>query len=98
MKRERGQASVEIVACSALLVLAAIAIAELLVIVRCRIETERIADQAAAIAAEGKPIPDALRRRADIELNGDRLQVRVPLPVRLPGGPADETVTTSIGP
>ena len=65
---------------------------------RCRIETERIADQAAAIAAEGKPIPDALRRRADIELNGDRLQVRVPLPVRLPGGPADETVTTSIGP
>jgi hypothetical protein len=96
MRRERGQASVEIVACCVLLALAAIAIAELLAVTRARIEAERIADQAAVLVAEGKPIPAALRARASIERRGNLLQVRVPLPVTVPGGPDAETVTTRI--
>jgi hypothetical protein len=98
MRRERGQASVEIVACCMLLALAAIAIAELLAITRARIEAERIADQAAVLVAEGKPIPAGLRVRAGIEQHGDRLLVRVALPLTIPGGPGAETVTTRIAP
>jgi hypothetical protein len=79
VSRDRGQASVEIVACCVVLVLAAIAIAQLLAIARTRVEAERIADQAA-------------------ELQGDRVVVRVPLPLALPGGPSDEIVTTTIRP
>jgi len=98
MRPERGQASVEIVACCMLLALAAIAIAELLAVTRARIEAERIADQAAVLVAEGKPIPASLRARVSIEQHGDRLQVRVPLPLTVPGGPDAETVTTRISP
>jgi len=98
VRRQLGQASVEIAACSVLLALAAIAIAQVLVIARTRIEAERIADQAAVIVAEGRPIPGSLTRRASIELQGESLVVRVPLPLRLPGGPEAETVTTRIGP
>jgi hypothetical protein len=98
MRREGGQASVEIVACCMLLALAAIAIAELLAITRARIEAERIADQAAVLVAEGKPIPAGLRAGASIERHGDQLQVRVPLPLTIPGGPDAETVTTRIAP
>ena len=98
MSRDRGQASVEIVACCVVLVLAAIAIAQLLAIASTRVEAERIADQAAVLAAEGRPIPQALRDRASIELRGDRVVVRVPLPLALPGGPSAEVVTTTIRP
>ncbi len=98
MNRERGQASVEIVACCVVLALAAIAIVQLLAVTRTRIEAERIADQAAVLAAEGRPIPSALKARAAIEQHGDRLVVRVPLPLTFPGGPRAETVTTTIRP
>jgi len=97
VSRDRGQASVEIVACCVVLTLAAIAILQLLAVTRARIEAERIADQAAVLAAEGRPIPSALRARASIERHGDRLVVRVPLPVTLPGAARAETVTTTIG-
>jgi Flp pilus assembly protein TadG len=96
VRHERGQASVEIVACCMLLALAAIAIAELLAITRARIEAERIADQAAVLVAEAKPIPAGLRARASIEQRGNQLQVRVQLPLTIPGGPEAETVTTRI--
>jgi hypothetical protein len=98
VSRDRGQASVEIVACCLVLVLAAIAIAQVLAIARTRVEAERIADQAAVLAAAGRPIPQALRDRASIELHGDRVVVRVPLPLTLPSGPSAEVVTTTIRP
>jgi hypothetical protein len=98
VSRDRGQASVEIVACCVVLVLAGIAIAQLLAIARTRVEAERIADQAAVLAAEGRPIPQALRQRASIELRGDRVVVRVPLPLALPGSPSAEVVTTIVRP
>jgi hypothetical protein len=50
------------------------------------------------LVAEGKPIPAGLRVRAGIEQHGDRLQVRVALPLTIPGGPGAETVTTRIAP
>jgi hypothetical protein len=96
VSRERGQASVEIVACCVVLALAAIAIVQLLAVARTRIVAQRIADQAAVLVAEGRPIPDTLRARASIVLRGDRLIVRVPSPMVLPGGRALETVTTTI--
>jgi hypothetical protein len=98
VSRDRGQASVEIVAGCALLALVAIAVVQLLAVARTRVEAERIADQAAVLAAEGRPIPPALKTRAAIELHGDRLVVRVPLPLALPGGPSAETITTTIRP
>jgi hypothetical protein len=94
VSRDRGQASIEVVACCVVLVLAAIAITQLLAIARTRVEAERIADQAAVLAAEGRPIPQSLRERASIELHGDRVVVRVPLPLALPGGPSAEVTTT----
>jgi hypothetical protein len=98
VSHDRGQASVEIVACCVVLALAAIAILQLLAVTRTRIEAELIADQAAVLAAEGRPIPSALKARASIEQRGDRLVVRVPLPLTFPGGPRAETVTTTIRP
>jgi hypothetical protein len=98
VSRDRGQASVEIVACCVVLALVAIAILQLLAVTRTRIEAERIADQAAVLVAEGRPIPSALRARASIERHGDQLVVRVPLPLTLPSGPRAETVTTTIRP
>ena len=96
--RERAQASVEMVACCVLLAMAAIAVVQVLAIAQARVEAERIADQAAVLAAERRPIPDALRSRASIRLQGTRLTVSVPLAVTLPGVPAVATVTTRIAP
>jgi hypothetical protein len=98
VSHDRGQASVEIVAWCVILALAAIAIVQLLAVARTRIEAERIADQAAVLAAEGRPIPASLKARASIEQHGDRLVVRVPLPLTVPGGARAETVTTTIRP
>ena len=98
MTRQRAQASVEIVGCCVLLAIAAIAVVQVLAIARARLEAERIADQAAVLAAERRPIPDALRSRASIRLQGTRLAVSVPLAVALPGAPSEATVTTRIGP
>ena len=96
MSGQRGQASVEIAACCVLLAVTAIAIVQLMAVARARIEAERIADQAAVLVAEGRPVPEPLRAAATIELHGDRLVVRVPLRLSLPGAPEAETVTTTI--
>ena len=60
-RRQRGQASVELIGCAVLLALAAVAVLQLLAVVRTRIAAERVADQAAVLVAEGRPLPQALR-------------------------------------
>ena len=98
MSRDRGQASVEIVACCAVLALAAIAIVQLLAIARTRVEAERIADQAAVLAAEGRPIPPALRvaRRSSCTATGWWCGCRCRWPC--PAARQRESVTTTIRP
>jgi hypothetical protein len=96
VKGSRGQASVEIVGCALLIALAALAIVQVLLIARTRLAAERIADQAAVLVAEGKPIPRGLRSQASIEQDGSRLTVRVSLPGSLPVGPSEATVTVQL--
>jgi hypothetical protein len=95
-RRQTGQASVEVIWCAALLALTAVVVLELLCVVQARITAERVADQAAVLIGEGRPLPDALRRQARIDHRGDRLVVTVTLPVRLPGLPGREVVTTTV--
>jgi hypothetical protein len=90
---ERGQASVELVACAAVLALIAVAALQWLAVVRAHIAAERLADQAAVLAAEGRAVPPSLRAGASIVRDGRRLTVRVPVAVALPGVPRDQTAT-----
>ena len=90
---ERGQASVELVACTALMVLVAMAALQWLAVVRAHIAAERIADQAAVLVAEGRAVPPSLRAGATIDHQGQRLTVRVPVAVSLPGLPRSQSAT-----
>jgi hypothetical protein len=91
VRRERGQASVELVACAAVLVLAAVTALAVLSAVRARIAAERIADQAAVLLAERRPLPATLRDGAEIRRAGNRVVVTVALPMAVPGMPASES-------
>jgi hypothetical protein len=82
---------VELVACAAVLVLAAMTALAVLAAVRARIAAERIADQAAVLLAEHRPLPPALHEGAEIRRDGDRVVVTVALPVAVPGMPANES-------
>jgi hypothetical protein len=84
------------IGCTVLLALATAALLEALTIVRARITAERVADQAAVLVGEGRPLPASLRGAARIELRGDRIVVAVPLPVRLPALPAAAVVTVTV--
>jgi hypothetical protein len=55
-----------------------------------------VADQAAVLVGEGRPLPASLRDAARIERRGDRIVVTVPLPVRLPALPAAAVVTATV--
>jgi hypothetical protein len=90
---ERGQASVELVACTALLALVAVAALQWLAVVRAHIAAERIADQAAVLAAEGRGLPESLRATATIARDGRSVTVRVPVAISLPGVPGTQTAT-----
>jgi len=90
---ERGQASVELVACAALLALVAVAALQWLAVVRAHIAAERLADQAAVLTAEGRTVPASLRADATIVRDGRRLTVRVPVAAALPGMPREQTAT-----
>ena len=90
---ERAQASVELVACTALLALVAIAALQWLAVVRAHMAAERIADQAAVLVAEGRTVPAGLRAGATIVRDGRHLTVRVPVTVALPGIPRSQSVT-----
>jgi hypothetical protein len=96
MRRQSGQSSVEMIGCAVLLALATVAVLEALTILRARITAERVADQAAVLVGEGRPLPASLRGAARIERRGDRVVVTVPLPVRLPALPAAAVVTARV--
>ena len=90
---DRGQASVELVACSALLALVAVAALQWMAVVRAQIAAERIADQAAVLIAEGRPVPSSLRTGAAIVRDGRRLTVTVPVRLSLPGIPGVQSAS-----
>ncbi|HEV8452285.1 MAG TPA: hypothetical protein VGQ45_12700 [Gaiellales bacterium] len=96
MRRADGQSSVEMIGCAVLLAIATVAVLEALTIVRARITAERVADQAAVLVGEGRPLPATLRRGAQIERRGDRVVVTVPLPVRLPALPVAAVATATV--
>ena len=91
MRRQSGQASVELVACAAVLVLAAVAALAVLSAIRARIAAERIADQAAVLLAEHRPLPPALHKGAEIRRDGNRVVVTVALRMAVPVLPASES-------
>ncbi|HEY2790340.1 MAG TPA: hypothetical protein VGI72_12880 [Gaiellales bacterium] len=84
MSGERGQATVELAALAAVFAVAAVCLHALLVLWAAQGRAQGIADQAAVLVAEGRPIPAALRRGAHIRRSGHVLMVR--LPVSLAGG------------
>ncbi len=84
MRGERGQATVELVALAAAFAVAAVCLHALLVLWAAQSRAQGIADQAAVLVAEGRPVPAALRRDADIRRSGRSLVVR--MPVSLAGG------------
>jgi hypothetical protein len=77
VKRERGQASIELVVGALGLALAVIAVVQLLLIARARQRALDVADRVAVLEAEGRPVPDGLRREARIERRGDLIRVTV---------------------
>ena len=84
MNRERGQATVELVAFGVVAAVVAVGLHALLVLWAAQGRAQGIADQAAVLVAEQRPLPASLRREADIRVRGHTLVVAVP--VRLAGG------------
>jgi hypothetical protein len=84
VRGERGQATVELVAFAAVFAIAAVSLHALLVLWAAQSRAQGIADQAAVLVAEGRSVPAALRRGAEIHVAGRSLVVT--LPVSLAGG------------
>lgn len=84
MSREAGQATIELVVVAGMLAAVAVAVHSLFVVWAAQGRAQQIADQAAVVVAEGRPLPAALRRTADVRVDGHRLEVR--LHVTLAGG------------
>jgi hypothetical protein len=81
---ERGQSTIELVVFAALAAMVAVGIQAMLVAWAAQGRAQGIADQAAVIVAEGRPVPADLRHDARIRVDGRTLVVT--LPVRLAGG------------
>jgi Flp pilus assembly protein TadG len=84
---ERGQASVETVSAALLLTLCALAVVQLVLVFSAAERAGRIADQAAVLAAEGRPLPRKLAGDATIRVAGGAVRVTAPVPM-LPGLPS----------
>lgn len=84
MSRERGQATVELVAFATVAAAVAIGLHALLVLWAAQGRAQGIADQAAVLVAEQRALPASLRREATIRVHGRRLVVTIP--VTLAGG------------
>jgi hypothetical protein len=74
---QRGQASVELIAAAIGLAAAAMAIVQLLALAAAHERAARLADQAAVVLAEGRPLPPQLRREADIRADAGTVTVTV---------------------
>jgi Flp pilus assembly pilin Flp len=96
VRRQAGQASVELIACALILALIAVAAVTALSAIRARIAAEQLADQAAVLVAEGRPLPAELRTHARIEVDGRSVEVTVPLAVSVPGLPAAATAGATV--
>jgi hypothetical protein len=84
VNRERGQATVELVAFAVMAAVVAAGLHALLVLWAAQGRAQGIADQAAVLMAEQRPLPPSLRHEADIRVRGSTLVVTVP--VRLAAG------------
>jgi len=77
----RGQASIELVFAACLAGLVAVATLPLFEVWRARTRAERIADQAAVLVAEGRPVPAGVRDGARVAVGRRIVRVTVPLEV-----------------
>jgi hypothetical protein len=77
----RGQTAVEFVFAAALVIAVAVLAVPLVTIWRDRVRAERIADQAAVLVAEGRPLPAVLSRGVRIDVTGGAVRVAVPADV-----------------
>jgi hypothetical protein len=77
----RGQASIELVFAACLAGVLALGVLPLFQVWQARTRAERIADQAAVLVAEGRPVPGAVTRGARVEIGGGVVRVTVPLSV-----------------
>ena len=75
----RGQATIELVFAACLAGLLAIGTLPLFQVWQAHTRAERIADQAAVLVAEGRPLPPAVTRGAEVELDGHVVRVTVPV-------------------
>jgi hypothetical protein len=77
----RGQASIELVFGACLAGVVAVGLLPLFQVWQARTRAERIADQAAVLVAEGRPLPPALTSGARVEIAGRVVRVAVPVGV-----------------
>jgi hypothetical protein len=96
VRGERGQATVELVAFAAALAAVAIGLHALFVLWAAQGRAQGIADQAAVVVAEGRPVPQALRREAEIHVRGHILEVRLHVPLAVGLGRADAVARATL--
>jgi hypothetical protein len=87
----RGQASIEFVFAACLAGALALGLLPLFQVWQARTRAERIADQAAVLVAERRPLPAALTRGARVDVAARA--VRVVVPVAVLGHRVDVTAT-----
>ena len=87
----RGQASIELVFAACLAGALALGLLPLFQVWQARTRADRIADQAAVLVAEGRPLPAAVTRGARVQV-ADRT-IRVAVPVGVLGRSIEVTAT-----
>jgi Flp pilus assembly protein TadG len=75
----RGQAAIEMVFAGCLAGLVALAVVPLFQVWQARTHAERIADQAAVLVAEGRPLSARVKDGAEVSVDGGMISVAVPV-------------------
>ncbi len=96
MSRERGQASIELVGAGALIVVAALALAQLVLVWRAADRAHRLADQVAVAVAEGRPAPASIAG-GHVRVSGGVVRVSVPVTVVIGAGTFSVSATAHPG-
>ena len=91
----RGQASIELVFAACLAGAIALGLLPLFQVWQARTRAERIADQAAVLVAERRPLPQALTRGVRVEVAGRAVHVAVPVGILGRAVEVTATVRTS---